>query len=283
MDFRHFAQAHGVEVGDLRTGDRIVRCATTTHPTSKNGAYFFDGRRGWVQNWESGGPPQWWNDGGATPWSSAEKRQWEMRRRVAEDERRKGHAMAARKATLTIISAARGHHPYLAEKGFPEAVALVGGGGELIIPMRDFRDNAILGLQTVRLIDNQWIKKNQPGIRAKGGVFRIGRERAAEIYFCEGYATGLSIDQALRQLRLNACVVVCFSAANMTHVAAGMVGTRYVVADHDLSGTGQRAAEATGLPWCMSPEVGEDANDLHVRLGTMAVAKMLMEVRLAKP
>ncbi len=89
--------------------------------------------------------------------------------------------------------------------------------------------------------------------------------------------------QALRQLRLNASVVVCFSAHNLTHVAVAMTGRRFVFADNDTSGTGQRAAVATGLPWTASPVDGEDANDLHARAGTMALAKLLMEVRRSNP
>lgn len=191
--------------------------------------------------------------------------------------------MAAKKAGLLIAAATQDVHPYLKAKGLPDVPALVGQDGELLIPMRDHRDNALLGIQTIRLIENEWAKKMLPGMRAKGAVLRIGPQRAAESFLCEGYGTGLSIDAALRLLRLNACVVVCFSASNLIHVAASMTGARYVVADNDVSLTGEKAAQATGLPWCMSDQPGEDANDLHARAGVMAVAKLLMEVRSAKP
>ncbi|PKO92382.1 MAG: hypothetical protein CVU16_06440 [Betaproteobacteria bacterium HGW-Betaproteobacteria-10] len=283
MDFLLFARTHGVEIHQLRIGDKIHRCPTTLHPASTNGAYFFDGLRGWVQNWETGEPIQWWNDPYAKPWNESEKRDWALRRRAAEHEKQRGYAMAAKKAGLLIASATKDAHPYLKSKGFPEEQALVGTDGELIIPMRDVRDNALLSTQTIRLIDNEWAKKMLPGMRAKGAVLRIGPQRAVESILCEGYSTGLSIDVALRLLRLNAAVVVCFSASNMIHVAAGMTGTRYVFADNDVSLTGEKAAQATGLPWCMSDQPGEDANDLHARAGVMTVAKLLMEVRRAKP
>ena len=77
---------------------------------------------------------------------------------------------------------------------------------------------------------------------------------------------------AVRQMRLNAAVLVCFSDSNMVHVAALTKGSRrYVFADNDKSGAGERAAKETGLPYCMSPTLGEDANDLHKREGLVAV------------
>jgi putative DNA primase/helicase len=148
--------------------------------------------------------------------------------------------------------------------------------------MRDYRDNSLLGIQTIQLVDNEWEKRMLSGMRAKGAILRIGPQWAAETFFCEGYVTGLSIDAALRLARLNASVMVCFSASNLTFVAKAMTGTRFVVADNDVSLTGERAALATGLPYCMSEAVGEDVNDLHRRAGVMAVAKLLMEVRHAK-
>ena len=74
-------------------------------------------------------------------------------------------------------------------------------------------------------------------------------------------------------------MLVCFSANNLEHVAPQVRGRAFVFADHDASGPGQRTAEATGLPWCMSPIEGEDANDLHQRAGLMAVCAQIMAVR----
>lgn len=282
MDFRSFARAHGVEIGELRTGDNIHRCPTTEHPSSKNGAYFFDGYRGWAQNWETGEPVQWWNDPNAQPWNESEKRAWALRRRVADADKQRGYALAGKRAGLLIASAVPDSHPYLKSKGFPDVQALVGADGELLIPMRDYRDNALLGVQTIRLVDNDWEKKMLHGMRAKGAVLRIGPQSAQETVFCEGYATGLSIDVALNLMRLRAAVVVCFSASNLIHVASNTTGKRFVFADNDASLTGEKAAQATGLPYCMSDVQGEDANDLHVRAGVMAVVSKLMEVRHAK-
>ena len=81
---------------------------------------------------------------------------------------------------------------------------------------------------------------------------------------------------ALRAVRSRDAVLICFSAGNMTHVSSVLGGEQAVFADHDASGAGQAAAKATGARWCMSPELGEDANDMHKRAGVFAVAKLMV-------
>jgi putative DNA primase/helicase len=116
-------------------------------------------------------------------------------------------------------------------------------------------------------------------MRAKGAVLRLGNQRAKETFLCEGYATGLSIELALRRLRLNASVLVCFSDSNMAHVATMIVGPAFVVADNDASQAGEKAARKTCFPWAMSERVGEDANDLHQRAGLAELCKLILDLR----
>lgn len=276
-EFVSFARSCGLEINSLKIGDRISRCPTVAHPRSDNGAYFFDGRRGWCQNWETGEPIQWFGE--KSEWSETEKRVWAEQRRISERAKEIQRKEAAARAAELIRTARTDTHPYLKYKSHPEAKALVLPEGELIIPMRDFTDNALLGAQIIKLVDNEWEKKMIFGMRAKGAVFRIGPKQATETFLVEGYATGLSVDTALRLSRLNASVLVCFSAANLLHVSQHTSGRRFVFADNDVSKTGERAAIETGLPYCMSDEIGEDANDLHARCGVMAVTKKIMEVR----
>lgn len=278
MNFISFAASHGVLIRELRVSDRIQRCATTTHPHSKNGAYLFDGTRGWTQNWETGAPAQWWNDENAKPWTDIEKAQWEKRKRDAVAERIALQKSAATKAQALVNSARPDKHNYLRGKQLPEARGLVLPDGELIIPMRDCLTNALVGAQVIRLVDNEWEKKMIYGMRAKGAVFRVGNKSALTI-LCEGMATGLSIDMAARLISMDAAVMVCFSASNIVHVASLLPGRVAVFADNDKSHTGQQAAIDSGRQWVMSDVEGEDANDLHDRAGLMAVCRLLMDLR----
>lgn len=276
-DFLSFAEEHGLLIQSLHPTDRIMRCPTSSHPNKKNGAWLWDGRRGFVFNWEEGQSVHWWNAKGSKPWTEADKMEW-ARRRNAERERR---ALRQRRvgvaAEVMLRDASPENHPYLAYKGFPDERGMVMQGA-LLIPMRDCVTGAVLGLQYVRLVRNEWEKKMLPGQRAKGAALRLGGCRTDSV-LVEGYATGLSVHAALRQLRLPASVVVAFSAGNLVHVAGLLKGRRRVFADNDASGAGQKAAEATGLPWTMSGTVGQDANDLHQKEGLMAVCAKLLDIR----
>jgi putative DNA primase/helicase len=124
------------------------------------------------------------------------------------------------------------------------------------------------------MIDAEGGKKFLPGGKASGSVFVLGS--GMQTYYCEGYATGLSIRAALRSMYSTARVVVCFSAANLAKVAVN----GFVVADHDESNTGRIYAEKTRLPYWMPPEVG-DANDYHQKHGVRALADALRALKRA--
>lgn len=280
VSFVQFARTHGVDVVDLCPSDHIQRCATLDHPRSKNGAYFWDGARGWVFNWSGEAKVQWFDDPKAQPWTAADKRAWAEKRMALEVERQHRQARAAQRAEIMLRSAVPGPHDYLIRKGLSDLKGLVLPDGELMVPMRAQVCNGLQGAQVITWIpeERRWDKKMLPGMKAKGAVFRLGKP-GSEAILCEGYATGLSIHLAARSVGWNAAVLVCFSAANLVHVAPALKGRCFVFADNDKSGAGERAALATGLPYCMSDVVGEDANDLHVRVGLLAVAAKLMTVR----
>lgn len=193
------------------------------------------------------------------------------------------HSKASARAATLIKQCEIGNHSYLAEKGFPDARVLLDSDGAMVVPMRDCLSNKLLGVQKIHLIENAWLKKNQPGMRAKGAIHRLGSSRAAELWFCEGYATGLSVDAALRMLRLPAAVMVCFSDRNIVHVAGHFTGRNFVFADNDESKAGERASWDAGLPYAMADRPCDkkkmDANDLHQAAGVLAVAKLIMEAR----
>lgn len=283
MSFIAFARAHGVEIdpAKLYASERIKRCGTTEKPKGKNGAYFWDGERGWIWNWSGDARVQWFHDDKATPWTEAEKAAWKAKRQAAQASQEQDYQRAALRAAELIRNAKPTEHNYLHRKGFADVQGLVDADGALLVPMRNLITNNVQGVQLIRWDEAAmtFTKKMIPGMRAKGAVYRMGDRTAPETILCEGYATGLSIVAALRSVGLRASVLVCFSAHNLELIAPQLKGRAYVFADHDKSGTGEKSAQATGLPYCMSPVMGEDANDLHARAGLFAVCQLLMEVR----
>lgn len=281
-EFMQFATAHGLQINRLFPADKVQRCPTVDKPRSKNGAWFWDGFKGWVSDWAQGGEIHWFDNPQAKSWTDADRNAWAQRKRAAEFRQAEGWGRASMQAGLMLQDTELKNHDYLIYKGLPDSVGLVNENNELLIPMRNMQTNALQGLQVVRWLpdETRYEKKMLPGMRAKGCVLRMGPKQATETVLCEGWATGLSIDLALRLMRLSANVLVCFSDSNMVYVASMLNQKAFVFADNDASGAGQRAAEKTNLPWCMSSTLGNDANDDHKQFGLMHVASMLMGVRL---
>lgn len=277
MNFLMFAQANGLIIRNLYASGKIKRCGTAKHPRSTNGAYFYDGERGWVMDWSEGDQVHWWNDANAKPWTEQDKKAWAAKRRAEEKARQEGYVAAATKASRLLSECYVHTHPYLSSKSLPEVTGLIYGNSSLLIPMRNCVTNRLQGLQSIRWHEEtqSFHKKFMPGMAAKGAVFKLGSGQ--DIVLCEGYATGLSIYAASKRLSLNISVMCCFSASNIVEVAK--VRGKYVMADHDKSQTGERVAESTGLPWIMPDQVGMDWNDVHAKSGLMHVCKALMEVR----
>lgn len=277
-DFHAFARGCGVLIGRLVADGKIHRCGTVDHPKSKNGAYSFDGRRGWAMAWDAGEEVSWF--GGDAEWTEADKAEWKARQDSARAYQARLHQQAANKARELLDGCALMRHGYLRLKGFPDERGLVTTDETLVIPMRIDRTNTLLGAQTIRwdAEERKWVKKMLYGMRAKGAIYRMGRY-GQETVLCEGYATGLSLMAAIRMLRVDISVLVCFSAQNMKHVAAQTPGRVLIAADNDASGTGERIARETGRPWAMPPTVGHDFNDWHQAEGLVPVCRSLMELR----
>jgi putative DNA primase/helicase len=282
MSFILFARAHGVEIepSKLFPSDRIRRCGTIDKPRSGNGAYFWDGQRGWVMDWSGEARVIWFEDPNATPWTDEQKREWMDKRRAANASRDTEYDKAAQKAYTTLNAAKLAKHDYLHLKGFPDLEGLV-LEDSLLVPMRNVVTNNLQGYQRIYwdAENRKWEKKMLLGMRAKNAVMFMGDRKASEVWLCEGYATGLSLHAALRSVGLKASVVVCFSASNMVAVADQIKGQRYIFADNDESKTGEEFAEKTGLPWTMADTVGFDANDLHKSNGLFALVGKIMGLR----
>jgi putative DNA primase/helicase len=137
----------------------------------------------------------------------------------------------------------------------------------LVVPMRI--DGVICGVQ---LIDEEGGKKFLTGQATKGATFAMGQ--GPRRIWCEGYATALSVHKAACQTRLRVQVVATFSAHNMQTLAKD----GHVVADNDASFAGEMAAKATGRPYWISPQVGEDFNDHANRVGGFSASQAILKL-----
>lgn len=264
MNFIQFCHIHGVPLQQLPTPGRWFRVATEDKPRSRNGAVKYMGDVGFCQNWATMTEPAVWRDEGVS--REAQKRV----RSVANDAERQARELAiraAQKAEHILSECELAAHPYLEAKGFADEMGNVWNretDNVLVIPMRTA--GKLVGCQLIKADGD---KKFLYGQRSGGAEFTFG-QRGTHV-LCEGYATALSAQQALRNLKVSYVLHVTFSAGNMKKVAEGLPGG-VVLADNDASRTGERVAQEIGWPYWMSDVVGEDFNDAHQRKGIFPLA-----------
>ena len=281
MSFIDFARAHGLDIdpGKLFASERIKRCGTIDKPRSTNGAYFYDGSRGWVFNWAGEARVQWYEDPHAKPWTDQDKLEWK-RKREMDQQRKHQEAQKARERAMELLKhAVHSTHAYLEMKGLGDVMGLV-LEDRLLVPMRNVVTNDLQGVQTIWWdeTERKYHKKMIFGMRAKNAVMWLG-PRNGDAWLVEGYATGLSLQKALRSIGRHDAVVVCFSANNMKSVAEKLQGKIKIFADNDESGVGEATAKEIGVPYVMADQVGWDANDLHQKNGLFAVVGKIMAIK----
>ena len=281
MSFIHFARAHGVEINPDRlfASERIRRCGTVDKPRSTNGAYFWDGQRGWVFRWDAEARVEWYEDPNAKPWTDQDKLEWK-RKREMDQQRKHQEAQKARERAMELLKhAVHSTHSYLEMKGLGDVMGLV-LEDRLLVPMRNVVTNDLQGVQTIWWdeTERKYHKKMIFGMRAKNAVMWLG-PRNGDAWLVEGYATGLSLQKALRSIGRHDAVVVCFSANNMKSVAEKLQGKIKIFADNDESGVGEATAKEIGVPYVMADQVGWDANDLHQKNGLFAVVGKIMAIK----
>ena len=189
-------------------------------------------------------------------------------------ERAKAQEAAAKKAGWIMHQTKMEPHAYLDLKGWKDVPGAVWWPNEeqnlLCIPMRVGEN--IVGVQ---MIDRNGEKRYLSGQRTSEAEYLISNNgRGAADWYCEGYATGLSLRECLHALRMRYRIHITFSASNLVKVAAMNAGG-YVVADNDASGTGERVAVQTGLPYYL-PAAG-DFNDFHRKEGTFKASQALRQ------
>jgi len=259
MTFQQFATEHGLIVDSLEL-DKWVRVPTEDHPRKRNGAYIFDGRSGAVRNWAVHDSPIQYKS--TEPYIANPMDQ--LRRQRAQEDRQKKQKAARDKAAFIMNNATKQQHPYLLRKGF-DINGLV-WNSLLILPMRI--GDALVGCQ---LIDPDGTKRFLSGQVTKGASLVINNK--GQDILCEGFATGLSIRNAMKHLRERYTIHVCFSAGNMLEIAKSLRDP-LVIADNDPSGVGEGVAKKIASNYWLG-EAGEDFNDAEQRLGTAGVADTL--------
>ena len=199
----------------------------------------------------------------------ARRRQAEALKRDKEAEQEQ--ARAAKKAAWIMNQAKLEQHAYLHSKGFPDASGPVWWARDdaniLCLPMR-YRGN-ISGVQMINRRGEKKFLKVQRSSHSELCIDNSGH--GAKHWWCEGYATALSLREALKFLRLRYVIHVTFSASNLK----AMAHSGFVVADNDQSLTGERVAKETGLPYFLPPE--GDFNDFHKKIGTVRAALELQK------
>jgi len=271
MEFLNFCQALGIVINTPPPLGVWRRYPTVDHPRKRNGAVKWMGDHGFAQNHALDTEVSVWKDDKVT---EGAKRDFQKLANEAEMERLRMQKQAADKAATILKQCQFGKHEYLKAKGFDEEEGNIwafDGKQFLIIPMRV--DGHLVGLQ---IIDNEGTKKFLYGQRTAGAEFCFDNKGLHIL--CEGYATGLSIRKALKNMKKRYTIHVCFSAGNMKKIASTIEGTGLIVADNDESGTGERTAKEIGWPYWMSDKVGEDFNDAHQRLGLFKAAQSLTKV-----
>ena len=247
------------------------------------------------------------------PSAEEKRRRAEAKKCEAEERKRREAAAAARAETMLMQAdyvdprARNGRHshevpsahPYLLAKGFPQQGGLV-LDGNLLVPMRHYQ--AYERVQSVQMIGPDGSKKFPSGSKVSEAVYKLGQ--GGERYYCEGYATALSVMAALKRLYRDqhSEVWVCFSAGNIPKVTESRCRSM-VIADHDWwrcpkkecrakwdyeskrcpscgsSGVtepaGEKHAKQTGLPYWMPPDPG-DANDFALEHG---IGRLAVELR----
>ncbi len=279
-EFIDFARANGLILNSLIQGG-IHRCPTSDHPLKKNGAYYYGGNWGWIQNHAEHTEIILWMDQKERSREEKEafRRQIEMDRAQLAKEVRIRHALAAQKASAILSECSMEPHSYLDKKGFKDLPGLVWHKTPeenfLCIPM--MFNERVSGIQ---MINREGQKKFLYGQQSKGASYKIGKTGLN--VWVEGYASGLSVHRALQALRKPSIVHICFSASNM-QLLASRSAEGFCVADNDISKTGESAAIATGLPYYLPPQDGHDANDEYREFGVFAfsqkLAKFLIENR----
>jgi putative DNA primase/helicase len=268
MEFISFCRAHGILIDIPPPIGVWRRYPTDDHPRKRNGAVKFMGDHGFVQNHATDTEVSLWQT--ETP-IKVDRKKIARDMREADAKRMADQADAVKRAAFILSQTVLGKHEYLNSKGFIDAEDMIWGHEgkkTLVVPMRV--NGSLVGCQLIELDGS---KKFLYGQRTSNAELIIDNKGVHIL--CEGYATALSIQAALKKMSRRYTIHVCFSVGNMKKVAQGLPDG-LLIADNDQSGTGERVAKEIGWKYWMSDVVGEDANDTHQRIGVLKLGLSLV-------
>ncbi len=287
-DFINFARAHGVLIDQIQDDGKWHRTPTESHPRKRNGAYRHCGTHAHVQDHATMLEPVLWT-ADASQVATIDHAGIARRAQAAAAEIRSGQEAAAKRAAWILHQCSIDVHPYLESKGFAEERGQVwndekAGDRKLVIPMR--QDGRIVGAQTIS--DKAGFEKRFLFGQKTGGATYVIDNKGPK-WFCEGYATGLSVRAALQAIKTRYTLIVCFSAGNLLKVTRNH-GEGFVVADHDHASTqapleggmGVKVATDSGLPFWSAGEAGMDFNDYHRKHGLFKASQALKGLMLRR-
>lgn len=253
-------------ISDLKTSKDGTVWPSITFGTFRHGGntVYLNLRDIAFQEWKSGEAPE---QSGIRADFSEWKRKADEEREKAEQAKRVAQTEAAERARSILAQARKvASTAYTERKGLVSAHYLTNSAGALLIPIQDETGQTV----NIQRIGPDGAKKFLPGGRVSG-CFHVLHGKAPAI-LCEGYATGATIHAATGRE-----VIVAFSANNLPKVARVLAGrVALVAADHDTSGTGEKYAKETGLPYLMPPTVG-DWNDYAAQNGAEVVTEAFKE------
>lgn len=227
MDFRSFLHSIGLEPRSIEPG-KWQRCPTRNHPKKKNGSFKLadDGLVGWAMDYALHSELITWRPDAEI---DAPKIDYaEIARRRREQEQAARAASAAARAHYRASGVLHGTHPYLRAKGLHLAGCgglRVDADGWLVIPM-------MVGgkISSIQRISPEGDKRFWPGAPVAGAVYQIGQSDVLSVV-CEGFATGLTLFQAIPHAR----VIVAFNAGNLALAVSYLErnGLAVIAADND--------------------------------------------------
>lgn len=292
MTLKEFASSKGFDLPHIAPG-QVAR-----FDRGKEGNGWATGNQYYVTfgDWRTGEKHTWRSDN-LDKLDPAEKLKVEQELKDAYEFAKRSKAEGQKKVSVEagkLLTGAmlRTGHPYLDKKGFPRQMT-TNHFDNLLVQMEDIHGK----IWNVQRIHPDGTKRFLKGGKVKGCFYVIGNlDGESPIYLCEGFATGLSIDEGKRELKSAGATVVCFNSGNLLSVGKAIRDKYpnreiFVCADNDRNNPknpglkeGQKTArEIQGKLLYPTFNNGSDGatdfNDLHIQDGRPALEEQLQIIR----